>query len=613
MLTRHLVLGAVLFSGLAGLAWPTRAEDIVHFRHPHDGREVRATGEILDYTARQLRIRGSAGNETSISSSAIVRIDSSWTVEHGEADRLMAAGQFDHAIGQFRAAYGKEPRPWARQRILAQIIWCYRAPGQLELAGDYFAQLVQAVPDMPYLDAVPLVWGPYQPSAAMERQSKVRLQEQGSPAVALMGASWLLSGADARSASDIAHVGRHGGPSPCAVGPDATVADASGDGHRRGHQPVGGDRGGNARRVAPVPTLYWARPSRTRIGWRTPRWPCCASPFCIHAITRLRPSRWWPRVGGWRGFRRSARPADYTRKSSSSTPRRRRQSWLGSKWFGFQAPLPPRRPTWRVRLSACLEPNDPGPVGLLAGGGPRGRRAAERRERRGRGAPSGLFDLLLFFCGGWVGFIIVLFIFVLSLTGAYLAFEHLMSVRQHQLMPEGLADKTRKLLVQGRIADAEAACRANPSFLAFVLLNGIAEIEGGWSAVEKAMEDAVAEQSARLFRKIEYLSVIGNIAPMLGLLGTVTGMILAFYTVAATQGTAGAADLAEGIYQALVTTVAGLIVAIPSLGAFAVLRNRADQLVAEVAYAAQHVFTPLKRRRVRRPEPPASLPREGAS
>ena len=120
------------------------------------------------------------------------------------------------------------------------------------------------------------------------------------------------------------------------------------------------------------------------------------------------------------------------------------------------------------------------------------------------------------------------------------------------------------------------------------------------TAVEKAMEDATADQAARLSRKVEYLSVVGNLAPMLGLLGTVFGMVLAFREVAATQGVARASDLADGIYQALITTVAGLIVAIPALAAFAFFRSRVDQLVAEVTYAAQHVFTPLKRYRRRK-------------
>lgn len=222
-------------------------------------------------------------------------------------------------------------------------------------------------------------------------------------------------------------------------------------------------------------------------------------------------------------------------------------------------------------------------------------------------APQGFFSIL--FAGGWVGLMIVLFLFALSLTAAYLVFEHIMTLRRTEIMPDGLGDSVRQALTSGNVAEADQACRLQPSFLSFVLLNGLAELDGGWPAVEKALEDATAEQSARLFRKIEYLSVIGNIAPMVGLLGTVTGMIFAFQRVASTQGSAGAAELAEGIYQALVTTVGGLIVAIPSLGAFAIFRNRVDQLVAEAAYIAQHAFAPLKRRRQAtqksKTEPPA--------
>jgi biopolymer transport protein ExbB len=162
-------------------------------------------------------------------------------------------------------------------------------------------------------------------------------------------------------------------------------------------------------------------------------------------------------------------------------------------------------------------------------------------------------------------------------------------------MPIDLGVQLRELLSSGKYREADAVCRETPCFLSFVISHGLGELEGGWSAVEKAMEDAMAEQSARLFRKIEYLSVIGNIAPMVGLLGTVTGMIFAFQQVAATQGGAGAGDLAEGIYQALVTTVGGLIVAIPSLGAFAIFRNRVDHLVAEASYVAQHTMSPVKR------------------
>lgn len=227
--------------------------------------------------------------------------------------------------------------------------------------------------------------------------------------------------------------------------------------------------------------------------------------------------------------------------------------------------------------------------------------AAEEAEP----APQGFFDIL--FSGGVIGVTIILLLLALSLTAAYLVFDHVMTIRRSELMPQGLDEQVRQALVAGKVSEAEQACRQRPSLLSFVLLHGIAEIDGGWTAVEKAIEDAIAEQSARLFRKIEYLSVIGNIAPMMGLLGTVMGMIFAFQQVASTQGSAGAAELAEGIYQALVTTVGGLIVAIPALGAFAIFRNRVDQMVAEAAYMAQHVFSPLKRRK-QRPKQSAPAP-----
>lgn len=211
---------------------------------------------------------------------------------------------------------------------------------------------------------------------------------------------------------------------------------------------------------------------------------------------------------------------------------------------------------------------------------------------------SGFLDIL--FSGGWPGLLILVVLLALSVTAAYLVFDSLMTLRHSELLPEGLADSVRGSVAAGRWKDADAACRAQPSMLAFVLTSGLSEVEFGWPQVEKAMEEALAEQAARLMRRIEYLSVIGNIAPMVGLLGTVVGMIFAFQQVATHQGAAGAADLAEGIYSALVTTVGGLLVAIPSLGAFAIFRNRVDGFVAEAGYTAAGVFAPLKRRAGRR-------------
>ncbi len=227
-------------------------------------------------------------------------------------------------------------------------------------------------------------------------------------------------------------------------------------------------------------------------------------------------------------------------------------------------------------------------------------------DQQDAGTPRGFFAILK--AGGPVGLLIIL----LSIAAVALVIEHIMTIRAQVLMPPGMDEEVRQLLAAGKLGAADQACQMQPSFLSFVLRAGFAEVDGGWPAVEKAMEDATAEQSSRLFRKIEYLSVIGNIAPMLGLLGTVVGMIFAFRELADSQGAPRAADLAEGIYLALVTTVEGLIVAIPSLAAFAVFRNRVDHLVAEVTYTVQHAVAPMKRLRVKQPRgaaaPPQSVP-----
>lgn len=217
-------------------------------------------------------------------------------------------------------------------------------------------------------------------------------------------------------------------------------------------------------------------------------------------------------------------------------------------------------------------------------------------------AKAGLVEIVL--SGGIVGAVILIILLSLSFLAAYLVFDQVMTLRRKEVLPDGLSETVRQALLTARLAEADAACRREPSVLSVVLLSGLAEMDYGWQGVEKAVEDALAEQSARMMRRIEYLSVIGNIAPMVGLLGTVTGMIFAFQQVAATRGAAGAGDLAEGIYQALVTTVGGLVVAIPALAAYAVSRNRVDTLIADVAFQVQHALAPIKRRPAKSVAPP---------
>lgn len=192
--------------------------------------------------------------------------------------------------------------------------------------------------------------------------------------------------------------------------------------------------------------------------------------------------------------------------------------------------------------------------------------------------------------GGPIGYVIV----ALSFTMVALIVEHTMRIRRSSLMPTGLAEQVHSLIAKQNFQQAEQTCDQNPSFLASVLRAGVGEVAFGYSNVEKAMEDTSQEQTARLFRRIDYLSVIGTIAPMLGLLGTVWGMILAFAEFES-KANPQVSELAPGIYKALITTLMGLGVAVPSLFAFAVFRNRIEDLASEASLLAEGVFADFKR------------------
>lgn len=192
--------------------------------------------------------------------------------------------------------------------------------------------------------------------------------------------------------------------------------------------------------------------------------------------------------------------------------------------------------------------------------------------------------------GGIIGYVII----ALSVAMVALIMEHLLSIRKGSLMPRSLAEKLHQLISGGQFQQADQLCRERPTFLSYVVMSGLQEANFGYSAVEKAMEDASVEQAARLSRKIEYLSVIGALAPMLGLMGTVWGMIQAFAEFTE-KANPMPADFAPAISEALVTTLFGLLVAVPALAAYAWFRNRIDEYVAETTLMAEHLVSPLRR------------------
>ena len=190
---------------------------------------------------------------------------------------------------------------------------------------------------------------------------------------------------------------------------------------------------------------------------------------------------------------------------------------------------------------------------------------------------------------GSIGLIIIL----LSVVAGALAIEHLITIRRSTMIPQELADRLFQLIKNGDRAKALDLCKANPGFLSNVIMPALLQPWSHWEYVEKAVEDALADQAGRLYRRIDWLSLIGSIAPMLGLLGTVVGMIVAFRNLSLSDGMAGGA-LAEGIYLALVTTVEGLVVAIPTLTLHSFFTNRITSLAGDVAYTAEQILRPIK-------------------
>lgn len=200
--------------------------------------------------------------------------------------------------------------------------------------------------------------------------------------------------------------------------------------------------------------------------------------------------------------------------------------------------------------------------------------------------------------GGWIGGVII----ILSIVAVAFMIEHAISIRKERLMPAWQLDQLEELIAAGKIRDATEFCQdpKNYSLASDVVLAGLERFQAsefGFADYKSAAEEAGEENTARLYRKLDVLSVIGAIAPMLGLFGTVAGMMDSFNVIATTQGKAEPAQLADGISRALVTTWLGLIVAIPTMVVYSYFRNKIDSIVAECGKHVDRVLMPLSRRR----------------
>lgn len=195
--------------------------------------------------------------------------------------------------------------------------------------------------------------------------------------------------------------------------------------------------------------------------------------------------------------------------------------------------------------------------------------------------------------GGVTGYIIIL----LSLAALTLAIINVVAIQPKRLVPPHLVAALSGLLSTKNVVGALDLCKRveNDCFLARSLAAGLTRYQRsafGPFEFKDAIEEAGAEEVARLYRRTDALGLIGAIAPMLGLLGTVIGMVGAFGTIS----NVGARPelLASDISKALITTLMGLCVAIPTMAVFTFLRNRIDHYAAQVAQTIEDLTVALE-------------------
>ena len=181
------------------------------------------------------------------------------------------------------------------------------------------------------------------------------------------------------------------------------------------------------------------------------------------------------------------------------------------------------------------------------------------------------------------------------LLTAALIVERALNLRESRILNQNLVDRVTDLVETGRPGRAIQACRDNPSFFTNIVVAGLEMSGKGEMRAKEAIEDAGRHETVKLKRYLNALGTIAAVAPLVGLLGTVTGMILVFRTIAESGG-GQAAALSTGIFQALITTATGLSVAIPALIAHNFFQEKVEGIVTElerVSLRALHGLYPV--------------------
>ncbi|MFH1022555.1 MAG: MotA/TolQ/ExbB proton channel family protein [Planctomycetota bacterium] len=179
--------------------------------------------------------------------------------------------------------------------------------------------------------------------------------------------------------------------------------------------------------------------------------------------------------------------------------------------------------------------------------------------------------------GGIVGHSIIL----LSVVGMALIIEAFMNIKREKLVPPELLAEIENMFEAQEYEKVLEVCQAHESFIAKIIAAGLSRLSMGYDAMSEAMGAVGEEEATKIYQKIGWINLIATIAPLLGLFGTVTGMMVAFNTIASSVNV-NPGMLAAGIFQALVTTVEGLTVSIPYGCVYFAFKNKVDRYIMEI-------------------------------
>lgn len=241
----------------------------------------------------------------------------------------------------------------------------------------------------------------------------------------------------------------------------------------------------------------------------------------------------------------------------------------------------------RVLLALAMVAAAVGPTVTLAPGVA----LAQDDEAAADEEPSAEGESMLVFYYNALGLKYVIVFLLLSFGLVALLVMCFLQIRKPVLMPSGLSQAFEAHLDAKEYQQAYELAKNDESYLGQVLAAGMGKLQSGYGAAVEALQAEEGEQAMKLEHKISYVSLVGALAPMFGLLGTVDGMVSAFMIIAKSATAPKPNELAIGISQALITTLIGLWLAIPAIACFALFKNWLQKLTGDVDAEAMRLMS----------------------